>query len=362
MTKWISPLRVLALLALLCGLLCTTAFADEGDYDKINSYIVTVALREDGSADITYDIDWQVLAGDRTEYLSWVKIGLANRHAEDLTPLTDTISKIDLMTDGGSYAKVVFARRYYAPDITAVNGGESRVQFAFSVHQSHLYTRNDDGSASFTFTPGWFEDLCVDQMTVRWKTGDGFVADNTGTEGEYLTWQFGPLEHGQAATVQVTVPASFAAGFDSSLAQTSADFTEESSGGDMAGVMTAFVILMVLLIFYLSYAKRAGRWNDGVAPDDADWVWYTNGVNTIHVARYLTPPAGYHPTTPPANFKAGGGSFRGGGAGRRSGGDFHGGCACACASSCACACACAGGGRAGCSVKDFYRVKIKQGR
>lgn len=25
-----------------------------------------------------------------------------------------------------------------------------------------------------------------------------------------------------------------------------------------------------------------------------------------------------------------------------------------CVSSCACACACAGGGRAGCSVKDFY--------
>ena len=33
-------------------------------------------------------------------------------------------------------------------------------------------------------------------------------------------------------------------------------------------------------------------------------------------------------------------------------------CACACASSCACACACAGGGRAGCSVKDFYTVKL----
>ena len=46
----------------------------------------------------------------------------------------------------------------------------------------------------------------------------------------------------------------------------------------------------------------------------------------------------------------GGGSGRGSGAGRRSGG----GCACACACvSCACACACAGGGRAGCSAKDF---------
>ena len=31
---------------------------------------------------------------------------------------------------------------------------------------------------------------------------------------------------------------------------------------------------------------------------------------------------------------------------------------CACVSSCACACACAGGGRAGCSKKDFYATKL----
>ena len=33
-------------------------------------------------------------------------------------------------------------------------------------------------------------------------------------------------------------------------------------------------------------------------------------------------------------------------------------CACACVS-CACACACAGGGRAGCSKKDFYKTNLK---
>ena len=35
---------------------------------------------------------------------------------------------------------------------------------------------------------------------------------------------------------------------------------------------------------------------------------------------------------------------------------------CACASSCACACACASSGRAGCSVKDFFRDRIRRGR
>ena len=63
---------------------------------------------------------------------------------------------------------------------------------------------------------------------------------------------------------------------------------------------------------------------------------------------------------PPPEFKAGGGKTRGGGVSRHH--SNHSGCAsscaCACASSCACACACAGGGRAGCSVKDFYTVKL----
>ena len=51
-------------------------YAESGDYDYIRNYVVTVDPREDGSADITYDIDWQVIDGDATDYLSWVKIGL----------------------------------------------------------------------------------------------------------------------------------------------------------------------------------------------------------------------------------------------------------------------------------------------
>ena len=84
--------------------------------DYIRSYVVTVDPREDGSVDITYDIDWQVIDGDKTDYLSWVKIGLANSSVDELTPLTDTISDLQYTSDGGSYAKVVFRHRYYAPE------------------------------------------------------------------------------------------------------------------------------------------------------------------------------------------------------------------------------------------------------
>ena len=340
-------------------------YAEDGDMDYIRSYVVTVDLREDGSADITYDIDWQVIDGGVTDYLSWVKIGLANSHVEDLTPLTDTISDLQYSDEGGSYAKVVFARRYYSPEVAAENGGESNVQFAFSVHQSHLFTRNDDGTANFTFTPGWFDDLSVGDMQIRWKNGDGFLADNTGVDGDYLTWDFGPLTHGQAAKVHVTVPITYSEGYAADAEMTAEDYgAPQKDYSDLFAnlFLVLFFTVLLLLILWKNIFGRSPAWGGGFGGsiDPGDWFWYTNGVHTIRRARTAPPPPGYHRTDPPKNFQPGGGSSRGGGVGRRSGGnnDHHFTCACACASSCACACACAGGGRAGCSVKDFYTVKL----
>ena len=55
------PLHRLACLlaAVMLAALCVPAVsADEGDYDEIQSYVITVDPRQDGSADITYEIDW----------------------------------------------------------------------------------------------------------------------------------------------------------------------------------------------------------------------------------------------------------------------------------------------------------------
>ncbi len=336
-------------------------YAEPGDMDYIRDYIVTVDLREDGSADITYDIDWQVIAGDKTDHLTWVKIGLANAHVDSLTPLTDTISDLQYSDEGGSYAQVVFARRYYSPAVAAENGGESSVRFAFSVHQSHLFTLNDDGTASFSFTPGWFDDLSVGNMQIRWRNGEGFVADNTRVEGDYLIWDFGALTHGQAARAHVTVPVTCAAAFSPDAALAAEDYgaTGEELGDLPAAAAPFFVFLAFAVLVFVAAASRAPRWGGGLGGglDPADWFWYTNGLHTIRRVRGMPPPPGYRSVAPPRGFTPGGGSSRGGGVGRHGGG-HHSGCACACASSCACACACAGGGRAGCTVKDFYTVKL----
>ena len=326
-------------------------YADDGDLDYIPDYFVTVDLREDGSADIVYDITWQVIGGDQTDYLSWVKIGLPNAYAEDLTPLTDTISDLQYTGDGGSYAKVVFARRYYSPEVAAQNGGESRVRFAFSVHQNHLFTLNDDGTATFEFTPGWFDDLVVEHMQVRWRSGDGFVADNSSEEDGYLIWEFGPMGHGQSANIHVTVPVTTAETFDPDAQLTAADYDDGGMTADeILGILTVVIALLIfaaaLIIIVGSMTPDwGGGFGSGLDPDD--WFWYTNGVHTIHVARTAPPPKGYTRTDPPKNYHTGGGSSRGGGVGRHNSG---------CASSCACACA--GGGRAGCTAKDFYTYKL----
>ena len=328
-------------------------YADDGDMDYIPDYLVTVDLREDGSADIVYDITWQVIGGDQTDYLSWVKIGLPNAYAEDLTPLTDTISDLQYTGDGGSYAKVVFARRYYSPEVAAQNGGESRVRFAFSVHQSHLFSLNSDGTATFEFTPGWFDDLVVEHMQVRWRSGDGFVADNTSEEDGYLIWDFGPMGHGQSANIHVTVPVTTAETFDPDAQLTAADYDDGGMTADeMIGILTVVIGLLIfaaalIIIFGSMTPDWGGGFGSGLDPDD--WFWYTNGVHTIHVARTAPPPKGYTRTDPPKNYHTGGGSSRGGGVGRHNSGCASS-CACACASSCAC--------RAGCTAKDFYTYKL----
>ena len=268
-------LRRLALLCavLTCGMLLAlpaaaaeadAPYAEDGDMDYIRSYVVTVDPREDGSVDITYDIDWQVIDGDKTDYLSWVKIGLANSSVDELTPLTDTISDLQYTSDGGSYAKVVFRHRYYAPDVAAANGGESSVHFAFSVHQSHLFTKNDDGTANFAFAPGWFDDLSVENMQVRWHNYDGFVADNTGVDGDYLTWDFGAMGHGQQAMVHVTVPVTNAAAFDPGAAMTTDDYDSGEDLDEIIGMLvTLVVVLLAIAIIIIAIASQSPEWGGG---------------------------------------------------------------------------------------------------
>ena len=343
------------------------AHADDGDMDEITHYTVTVDTRADGSADITYELDWNVIGGSLDEPLTWVRIGLPNSHNDNLVNLTpDTVLNVSSVDDGGSFAKVDFINAYFPPDIAATIGAQSSVHFAFQVHQSHLFLLNEDGNADYSFTPGWFDDLCVDELTIRWVALNGIQADNDSQDGNYLVWNFGPLDHGESATVHVSVPAQTAQNYSPDAAATDSEMYYDDSDQVLVFFFVLLLVIIVIALITVSVSRTNGLWNGGFGEDDPDdWYWYSNGHTHIHVARNLPPPEGYHRVPPPANFKAGGGKTRGGGAGRRSGGSDHSNhsscaCACACVSSCACACACAGGGRAGCSAKNFYKITVKK--
>ena len=63
----------LALLAALLILIPISYAA--ADLDEIENYYVTVDVRRDASADITYQVEWRVLDDTSEGPLEWVKIG-----------------------------------------------------------------------------------------------------------------------------------------------------------------------------------------------------------------------------------------------------------------------------------------------
>ena len=116
------------------------------------------------------------------------------------------------------------------------------------------------------------------------------------------------------------------------------DIVVQQRSVDVDALMT--MVLVTVVILWIILRRASGNYFLG---GFGGWFW-------PHHHGGPRPPHG-GPSGGSGGFGGfGGGSGRGSGAGRRSGG----GCACACACvSCACACACAGGGRAGCSAKDF---------
>ncbi|SHI12301.1 hypothetical protein SAMN02745823_02563 [Sporobacter termitidis DSM 10068] len=269
-----------------------------GPLDEIKSYSITVDPRSDGTLDLKYHIDWLVLDSTSEGPLTWVRIGIPNSHADSLKALSGTVKKISYLSDSGSYVRLDLDRAYTA--------GET-VPLDFSIHQSYMYRLDsEDKTCSFTFVPGWFDDIRVDSLKILWNKANVAYSDATGAEGDYLTWSTA-LEPGKRLTAIVR--------YDGGVFATSESMQEQqgsiqvsTGSGDGAAVISIVVIVVIVVI--AAVAGGGGRYRGG--------FW--------------------------------GGGFHGGGHG-------GGGCACACAS-CACACACAGGGRAGCSAKNFYGAAV----
>ncbi|MCR5278616.1 MAG: zinc ribbon domain-containing protein [Lachnospiraceae bacterium] len=358
--------------------------------DEILNYEITVHVNEDATLTMVYHIVWQALYdGGGSDPLTWVKIGIPNDHATGIKALSDNIKSASYLGSGGSYVRVDFKDKYYKNDI---------VDFSFELNQDYMYEMNvlKEGETVFYFTPGWFDDFAVDRISVTWDSNRAIGwSHGASQEGGKLLWT-GSLSAGQKLTeISVTYPNTAFRFDESKMVQKGGNSYEDDDDDAFATLFgVGFVIFIIAKLFskVSSYTSGAGFNSKpktkkkvtrtlikyyptcpgcGAArPENADKCEYCGRsfIESEEVVeeKEIADPAKY----------ANEGTFRYGDSpntyvrvhvthvpivvhstGRSS--CAHSSCACAHSCACACACACAGGGRAGCSTKDFYNTNLK---
>ena len=195
---------------------------------------------------------------------------------------------------------------------------------------------------TYNFTPGWFEDIEVENISIKWKSTKAISANTDVKENGYYVWT-DSLNKNEKINIEVSYPSdAFNWDLESKKnTSTSNDFTKtekfdgfaylkttqgNTSSTESFSIRNLFIILVVVVVLsvVVSFAT----------PDS---YYRHRGYGGYSSYRYHDYDCHHHH------------SHRS----RSSGG------VCACVKSCACACACAGGGRAGCSKKDFYGTKLK---
>lgn len=371
--------------------------------DEILLYSITADVKEDATVDLTYDVSWEVLDSSSEGPLEWVQIGLPNSHINEITGLSDTVSSVNTKNSGGYYAVIYFDRKYYQGEV---------VNFSFKVNMDYMYqVYPEENLVEYNFTPGWFDNIEVDQLVLRWNSDniEKFEPNGCLMEDGYHVWTES-LSPGEKYSIEITYPID-AYNFDLSVHEedtdSSYDFSEHSVFANVLFVILCiicfvFMILLsampiilpgfVIFIIYKSFSgfttgsKKITRTiveyydscpncggsreegkekcsycgsnmvkskqeikEEDIKDSNKDLLdfktngeyRYTSNPNTFVRVNVINIPRVTH--TPSSS-----------GSGR----SHHSSCAhSSCA--CACACACAGGGRAGCSTKDFYNTDFK---
>lgn len=382
-----------------------SAFAS-GATDEIENFTINVSVNDDATLDMVYHLDWKVLKSDGIGPVTWVKIGMPNRSYLSYEALSDNIDKIIL---DGQYANVYFTKEYYQGEV---------ISFDYKIVQDYMYEMNvlTEGETVYYFTPGWFDGIAVDELVINWNADKALSWSHGATvNGDVITWSGSLSEGAKFDEVSVTY-SSDAWGFDASktISKQQADSYNDywsdngygnydSASNDDGDAVIGFLFFVGIIVVFVKLVKKAGSYVTGsgfadtttkkkitrtlikyyptcpgcgaARPENADKCEYcgrsfieseevieekdikepskysTEGtysyggspntymrvhVTTVHVPRPVTPVSSSSHSS-----------------------CAHSSCACAHSCACACACACAGGGRAGCSTKDFYNTNLK---
>ena len=296
--------------------------------DEIEEYIVTVEPDfHDGSLKMNISLTWKVLDDKTDGPLTWIKVGVPNCYVENLKALSSNIKEIKYSESDGAFIRIDLDRSYH-------QGEELKIEFSWI--QTHMYIL-EGNVVYYDYNPGWFDDIKVNHCEVRWKMKD--VAEITEStikpeeKSGYYVWS-SQLNYGEYIKVNLFYDKASFLELDPKMQYTNRYMTTKSMIILIALISGLSLIIIGLIIH--SYQNR-----DPYLRERGFIVhrgfFYTGHISS-HYYRSGVSSDGKQ-INPPVPVSSGhyGGS---------------GGCACACA------CACAGGGRAGCSMKDFYHTNL----
>ena len=406
------PSGLLHLLVFFIGIislsLALSVHCEAKDLDEIIDYSIAAVVNDDGTVQMTYHIDWRVLDSTSEGPVSWVIIGVANRYCSEVRALSANIKEIKYISDGGSYVKITFDREYYENEI---------ISFDFALTQDYIYQMNllTDGETVYRFTPGWFDEINVDTLIISWKADNVIsVSPAAALEDGYYVFET-TLPKGTQFEINITYPNdAYHFSNDKNIAQMSKSEMFWDEYGPLIvvviiiAVIVGFIFVIKLIADLIGWMTSAGFSKTEKKIQRTVIEYYPNcpgcgaprpegkenceycGMNFVKSEKIVeetkvpkqfkevkdeifghNDEGTYRVSSSPntyvrvasiivparmsfANYvhsqNASSGSSRGGGG--------HSSCAhSSCA--CACACACAGGGRAGCSTKDFYKTNLK---
>ncbi len=381
--------------------------------DEILNYLIVADVNDDGTVTLQYHIDWKVLVSDGIGPLEDVYVGTPNREYVDYRALSDTISDIYYDSSHGGM-HIYLDKKYYAGEVAS---------FEFEVIQDYMYEMNavEDGYTLYWFVPGWFDDIAVDNLMVAWNEDKvAYCSSGSYTEQGYKVW-YTSLKAGERFELKVTYP-NDAFMFDESKSYNDpyggGDGGYSGDGSDFFEVLAGIFGLIFFIAPFVIVAKlvkKAYEKTSGFASGDTATKvtrtkveYYPNcpgcgaqrkegqtvceycgrslvkSEEIIEEKKIKDEDKGalkykkngeYHYGSDPNTYvrvnvvhvpvsSSSRSSSSHSSSSRSSSSSHsscaHSSCACACAScACACACACAGGGRAGCTTKDFYNTKLK---
>ncbi len=175
------------------------------------------------------------------------------------------------------------------------------------------------------------DEILVEKAIIRWNAS-GVIDANAKKVDDYYVFE-SKLNYGESIKLNITYNKSSFKTLDPNM-QFTDDYTTPQQIVLIVCIMAAIVIfvIVIIIISYKAqdpYMSSRGFYGHSYVHHHHWWYPKRRGGYDKHGVKFVNPNTSNHAS--------------------------HGGGGCACA----CACACAGGGRAGCSLKDFYNTNLQ---